>query len=409
MDKSGELTTMTVIKLGLFDPGSELADRRDYLRAIHEPTMLAMLKLRGERDGQWLPFERCESAEVARIQTFLKHAGFFPFGKIDGLCGYRTASSIRLFQEYVRVTEGDPSIGAADGVFGSKSKEHMQRWQRNGWRAEWIGVNASDPHPEYRKWMRLLHAAKSHYTDNPTTLLQKVAEFAGPSDTFPVSRWQFDPEDIHIIGVRRDESAPGKRQNDDLIVALINGLVFKFYGTTDPGKSSHRSGAPFLVHGQHDYRFGWHKMTDMDRVYRALKPFRHGVLIVRDADRDDALTDSDIEGTLEANDTINVHWGGKGVSNWSEGCQCICGRGYINFNGDKVDCSASAASRYAELGTKRNGVYQTKGAYSVLVDLVTAFSGSVHAAKYTLLYERDLDLDPAIGSAAARDILREIS
>jgi len=54
-------------------------------------------------------------------------------------------------------------------------------------------------------------------------------------------------------------------------------------------------------------------------------------------------------------------------------------------------------------------VYQTKGAYSVLVDLVTAFSGSVHAAKYTLLYERDLDLDPAIGSAAARDILREIS
>jgi hypothetical protein len=285
----------------------------------------------------------------------------------------------------------------------------MRRWQSDGIRAGWVDVSAAEPHPEYRKWMSLLHKAKTHYAANPTTLLRKVAAFPGRSDTFPVAQWQFDPDKIHMIGIRRDEAAPGKRQNDDLFIVLINGLVFKFYGTTDPGKSRHRGGAPFLVHGQHDYRFGWHKMTDMNRVYRALKPLRHGVLIVRDADRDDALTDADIEGTLEANNSINVHWGGKGVSNWSEGCQCICGRGYINFNGEKVDCSDSAASHYLELGTKRDGVYQTKGAYSVLVDLLTAFSGSAHAAKYMLLYERDLDLEPEIGTGVTREILNAIA
>ena len=65
--------------------------------------------------------------------------------------------------------------------------------------------------------------------------------------------------------------------------------------------------------------------------------------------------------------------------------------------------------RYAELGTRVNGVYMTKGAYSVLVDLVTAFSSDVHAADYTLLYEQDLELEPAIGRGAARDILARIS
>jgi hypothetical protein len=51
----------------------------------------------------------------------------------------------------------------------------------------------------------------------------------------------------------------------------------------------------------------------------------------------------------------------------------------------------------------------TKGAYSVLVDLVTAFSSDVHAADYTLLYEQDMELEAAIGRDTARDILAKIS
>jgi hypothetical protein len=162
------------------------------------------------------------------------------------------------------------------------------------------------------------------------------------------------------------------------------------------------------VPGQHKYRFGWHKMTAMKRVYRARKPATAGVLVIRDGNRDDAFTDADLTGKLEANASINVHWGGKGTSNWSEGCQVICGRGYVNHDDQAVDCLTFADSTYENLATRPNGVYVTKGAYSVLVDLVTAFSRDVHAADYMLLYERDLDLEPELGAAVAKNLLKTV-
>lgn len=399
---------MATIRLGCHDPEVTRAHLDTYLSEAHEPALRGQDCLRGERDGDWASFVPVATGEVARIQRFLKDSGFFPHGTIDGLCGYRTVSSMRLFQEYVRATEGDASIGPPDGVFGPKSLAHVARWRSTGRSAAWADVDAARPHPEYAKWLALLERVKAHYLARPTTLLERIASLGVPSDTRALADWRFDPGEIHIVGIRRDEAAPGKRLNDDVFVTLIDGLVFKFYGTTDPGKSSHRDGAPFLVHGQHEYRFGWHKMSDMQRIYRALKPARRGVLVVRDGDRDDALTERDLAGKLEPNASINVHWGGRGVSNWSEGCQCICGAGYINFDGRAVDCGSFAAARYVDLGAGADG-YRSKGAYSVLVDLITAFSAGRHAALFTLLYERDLALDPAIGAGAAGEILHAIS
>ena len=142
----------------------------------------------------------------------------------------------------------------------------------------------------------------------------------------------------------------------------------------------------------------------MKHVYRALKPKSTGVLIVRDSNRDDALTKTDLEGELTNNNSINVHWGGRGVSNWSVGCQVICGARYVNHHNEMIDCSAFAASSYRFLGTKQRNVYQTKGAYSVLVDLVTAFSGSDHVIDYMLIYEDDLKIDPGFGANMAAQI-----
>lgn len=397
-----------MIRLGTCDRGRIPPKRRQYFVRVHEPSMLAKNAFRGEREGRWLGFVKSNKKDVADLQAFLKRVGFFPLGRVDGLCGYRTASSMRQFQEYVRTVEHDTSIGSADGVFGKSSLAHVKRWKKDGKRASWAEFSSSKPHPEYKKWMRLLRKTKAHYLSNPTTLLKKVNAFSKESDTAKVAQWNFDPELVHLIGIRREEFTPGERRNDDVFILLVNGLVFKFYGTTDPGKSSHTGGAPFLVHGQHKYRFGWHKQSDMNRVYRALKPATSGVLIIRDSNRDRALTQSDLAGKLERNNSINVHWGGKGVSNWSQGCQVICGKGYINHDIEKVDCSAYAATHYPNLGRRINSIYQTKGAYSVLVDLVTAFSGSTHAANYMLLYEKDLDLDPVIGASTTKEILDQI-
>jgi hypothetical protein len=396
------------IKLGACDQGCVPVNAAAFFGPIHETTMKDA-RFRGEEDGEWRGFSEVPGSEIKELQRFLKAAGFFPHGKIDGICGYRTTASLRLFQEYVRTIEGDVSIGAADGVLGDKTRVHVQRWRTDGTQANWVAISPVAPTDEYRRWMQLLAAVKAHYLRSPTTLLKLVTDSRSPSDTLKVADWTFDPKRIHLLGIRRNEGTSGERTNDDVFVLLVNGIVFKFYGTTDPGKTENQGGAPFLVPGQHRYRFGWHKMSEMSRVYRALKPLRAGVLVVRDGNRDQALTESDITGELEPNPSINVHWGGRGVTNWSEGCQVICGKGYINHEGASIDCSSFAALRYAELGKRVNGVYMTKGAYSVLVDVITAFSGDVHAADYMLLYEQDLDLVPSIGRQTAASILRTIS
>ena len=146
----------------------------------------------------------------------------------------------------------------------------------------------------------------------------------------------------------------------------------------------------------------------MQTVYRALKPRTRGVVVVRDGDRDFALDEDEVHGELEVNASINIHWGGRGTSNWSAGCQVICGRAYINHADEVVDCSAAAAVNYSTLGTRVNGIYQTKGAYTVLADLITAFSGSVYEVDYLLLYAEDLDRHTDLGAAVAQRLLERM-
>jgi peptidoglycan hydrolase-like protein with peptidoglycan-binding domain len=60
---------------------------------------------------------------VANMQQALTSIGFFPDGKIDGICEYRTRAAMRLFQQSVRSVEklpespGDhrPHSGALSG------------------------------------------------------------------------------------------------------------------------------------------------------------------------------------------------------------------------------------------------------------------------------------------------------
>ena len=82
----------------------------------------------------------------------------------------------------------------------------------------------------------------------------------------------------------------------------------------------------------------------------------------------------------------------------------IEGGHYINYRGATVDCSSFAAAGYASLGDK------TRGAYNVLLDLITAFSpsnavSSGTAVHYTLLYEGDLTLN-AGGQGTVDDLAR---
>ena len=282
---------------------------------------------------------------VAAIQHGLRSLGFFPGGQTDGICGYRTLSAMRLFQEYVRAVEKRPSL--PDGRFGATSQQHLKRWMDahtatewaptiERWRAGTLGDT------EYMDWLSLLEKVKAHYAASPTRMLQLVNAFTGKTDTRKVAEWDFSPAHVHLVGIRRDEVS---NKFDDIFVLLIKGLVFKFQGSTEPGASTNAAGVPFLVHGQHHYHFGWHK-----RQYLALRPrnLDTGVLVVR-SKNDMRLDETDLDKGLETNGTINVHWGGKGmkfdVKTWSEGCQVINGSVYLNSKNELIDCSAFVAPR----------------------------------------------------------------
>src|SRR5581483_2765243 len=276
-----------------------------------------------------------------------------------------------------------------------------------GRKADWTNFSGARPSPECAKWMNLLAEVRKKYQASPDAMTSLVNHYSKNSDTVKVADWNFDPDRIHLVGIRSHEApAAGQQKFNDAFVLLIHGLVFKFHGTTDPGATSNTAGSPFLVTGQHHYRFGWHKLSDSHKVYHALKPATVGVLVIRSKDL--ALTDADLAKGLECNNSINIHWGGEGlgaVGSWSEGCQVFVGRNYINHHEKLIDCSKFGAANYSTLGQRVGGVYQTRGAYTVLEDLVTAFSGDDKLVRYMLINEPDLALRPEIGANWLKDTL----
>lgn len=323
---------------------------------------------------------------VAQLQQALTQIGFFPGGRADGICGYRTQSAIRLFQEYVRTMEGAGDF-VPDGRYGPKTHEHLQRWLASGKQPDWRQRSG-----EYETWLSFLNQVKAAHLANPGALQAKVNAFTSASDSRKVADWDFTgPGNIHLIGIRRGEFT---NKSDDIFVLLMKGLVFKFQGSTDPGRSSHAQGAPYLVPGQHDYHFGWHQSK-----YLALRPLNHGVLIVRSG-ADGKLDAADLTKDLQPNATINIHWGGRGlagnVNSWSEGCQVITGSVYLNPAGELINCTSFAAVSPDEPMEQTS---KTRGAYNALRDVVTALSGDMQNGDrvlYTLLEESDLAQSPEV-------------
>jgi len=392
-----------MIKLGSVDIGTSDSARTAYLKQVESITRLPLAEVAAGADrialANFAP-DANQSMSVATVQQHLKNIGFFPGGAVDGICGYRTQSAVRLFQEYVRSVEKIDCT--PDGQFGPGSQKQLQRWLDNNVQSQWASIMAQwqtdgSGVPEYGAWLALLSDVKAKYMSAPTRALELVNSFSGANDTIKVSQWDFSSKQIHLIGIRRSELA-GKF--DDIFVLLIKGMVFKFQGSTEPGASSSDRGRPFLVQGQHNYHFGWHK-----RTYLALRPQGNGVLIVRSRNND-TLDEADLKNGLEANPTINIHWAGKGlladVKTWSEGCQVINGSVYLNPSDTLVSCTAFAALNNENIAANPG---KTRGAYNVLFDVVTALGNDLTpTVKYTLLNEADLDLAPDLkqGLANAR-------
>lgn len=418
-----------LIKLGYHDLNKKPLDIKKFLKPLHgldfekdltefkDEDRIDLKEIDGKKKviRKTLGFVPTEGNEVTELQMFLFDSGFMPRANdeyaFNGVFDYATQASVRLFQEYVRSIEGKNV--KPDGIIGNNSKKHIIRWKQNNIKADWIDISSKNPTDEYTKWIELLNKAKEHYLTKLTQneVLKKIETHltTHKSATRKVFEWDFKTSDIHLIGIRRNESLSAEiRLNDDLFVLLIHGMVFKFWGSTDPNaRMANRKDEPFLVEGQHKYRFGWHRGT-----YRALRPYAPGVLVFRDKFDDNALTIEAIDqADLSNNMGINIHWSGIGSYNFSAGCQVIAGASYMNHHGEVISCSEFAATN------KRNFVKsegKTKGAYNMLADLVVCFSDAPKSKKkpnfmyYTLGREESLDLDSNFGSAYAKEILEKL-
>lgn len=382
-----------LIELGSCDAGVSDSQCKAYLTVVEQTTRVPYAQIEDGLDKvSFKPYARAGQAmSVAEVQRALKDLGFFPGGKDDGICGYRTQSAIRLFQEYLYAVEGKKDC-LPDGQFGPKSQGYLRDWLATGKRPHWAATveqwRAGQIGGEYAQWLAFLERVKQHCLANPNRMLQKVNAYTGATDTRKVADWDFRAAgNIHLIGIRRREF---QQRSDDVLVLLIKGLVFKFQGSTEPGAAAtETTDPPFLVQGQHHYHFGWHRKT-----YLALRPLSlaTGVLVQRS--KDFKLDEADLARPLEVNPTINVHWGGRGfnaVGDWSHGCQVISGSVYIDDQDQLRNCGAYAATASTE-PTKVPG--KTRGAYNVLLDLVTALGSDLGTTvKYMLLDEPDLALD----------------
>ena len=385
---------MKTVRLGSCDTGKRPSDAEDFLTSYHDLGILKGKKsFRDEDRGKWNHLREVSGQNVAELQQFLFEAGFMGRMATEGIFDYITQASTRLFQEYVRTVEKKANL-VPDGIVGPATWNHIERWKSNGQVSEWGTASAAKPTPEYSKWMGMLKKAKDHYSRRVDPILNQVNTHASTSDTIRPADWNTESDEIHLIGIRRNfDRAEDVRTNDDVFILLIKGLVFKFWGSTDPNQQmADRTDEAFLVEGQHLYRFGWHKMWSDAKVYRALKPFKHGVLVFRDRDDNNALNEHDLNKGLDndPNRTINIHWSGIGSSNWSAGCQVLVGKSYINHLDEVVDCSSFAARNYGELN---NTFKKTKGAYNLCADLVLSYAEpKINRVYYTLGREESLDL-----------------
>lgn len=403
---------MSTLFIGHCDKGCMPSNTKQFLSSYHNISGNTALKdrvsFRDDDRSTWRRFKEVSGGAftVNDIQTFLTSAGFMPRARSIPVFEYVTQSATRLFQEYLRTVEGVANI-VPDGFFGQSTFEHMQRWKAEGLSCQWAGGQQSS---EHEMWINLLQSAQQTYQSDKPLMLQMIEQHSGSTDTRKIKQWTFDNSDIHLIGIRSGEDKKeSKRKSDDMFVLLINGQVFKFWGSTDPSAAmTSRSDEAYLVEGQHKYRFSWHKVTNEKKIYRALRPYSDGVLVFRDRNDDNALTAADLKQGLDKqpNQTINIHWSGIGSSNWSAGCQVIAGSSYINHKGEVIDCSRFAARSYGEL---TSDIKKTKGAYNMLADLVLCYADQeVDYLYYTLGRDDSLDLSEDFGKNYLKDTLAKL-
>lgn len=163
-----------------------------------------------------------------------------------------------------------------------------------------------DPNPKvvlpsqiHLAWLEKLDRLKTKLSASPDIEYRAVGGYNGPSDSRDPQAWELNPEATHVLAVRVNT---GRRVFDarnpkTLFVVLSGGKVHKFLGGT--GFFTPDGELAFLPKGQH--------LLKLDsRSKKELSPFKDGVVLIRDVDRDGELTVTDTENGPMPNPATNI-------------------------------------------------------------------------------------------------------
>ncbi|MEM9916573.1 MAG: peptidoglycan-binding domain-containing protein [Bacteroidota bacterium] len=396
------LSSSPTLVLGHYDSGKTF-DKKAYLSKYHSQMAVASSykdeQFKDEQYDKWRPFISVEGNYVETLQRFLHQSGFMPNHQPDGIFGYETLAGVRLFQEYMRTFKGKANM-MPDGLAGKNTFGAMLEWQQqNLGICEWA---AGTPTPEYTKWLKLLSDRKAHFLHNPSAIFSCRENYTHNTDTRKIAEWEVSSDAVHLIGIRRNQGNgyAANLRDDDFFVFLINGMAFKFFGSTAPNPKLANSHMPFLLEGQHHYHYSWHHLSDAHQVYKAWKPFSSGVLVIRETaaqeSKDIINNATQMQSLLDhqPNLSINIHWSGKGSYNFSAGCQVIGGSSYVNNQGQLIDDGYLAAKNKGELHKVTDKHYsgqKTKGAYNMLIDLFLNYTpDGMNSLAYSLVREETI-------------------
>ena len=298
------------LSLGKYDDNVSV-NKKEYLSKYHAAISDTIPEkydhFRDENINTWKPFTPVTGNTIKEVQEFLKRTGFLFSYEPDGIFGYETLSAVRLFQEYMRTVENKGGI--PDGFVGPNTFKMMEWWDQNKQEAasinDWGQTTESQ---DYEVWMDVLQKGKAYYQRTPNEQMKTCASCGFSSDTLPVNDWNISKDAVHLIGIRRKQKDGFhlKKANEDLYILVLYGMVFYFWGSTVPNityagngdgtpKNSH--GFPFLLEGQHRYRFAWHIVSSKSKVYKALRPASKGVLVYR-------MKDHDKDGIIESHEEL---------------------------------------------------------------------------------------------------------
>ena len=160
------------------------------------------------------------------------------------------------------------------------------------------------------------------------TKIRKMTEYEKIEHLYKKYGGEFDKKDVNIFGIQKGNEADDTF--NDLICVAFNKEVYKFVGTTDPGKWYAKNpvnpkGTAHIMDGFHKecWIVGTHRKGKSNEQKNSLVQHGNPVRVWRDTNQNFKYDDGDTHETGYFGTNFHHAKNSKKIGKWSAGCQVI--------------------------------------------------------------------------------------